>query len=387
MSKNKAKRRVGKSPSIEKAAARQSKPTSKPEMAVDLAAEGQQSQTVVHQFKRPEAGPMTPALAAKHDSIVAGAMDLARVEEQCLPTEEQLLTSEEGVLKIPESKETTSVTLHSEPPQVEKMTAPEPSLGQDQIPASTIDPQAAITTSSPESAEPKQENNQEIRDAVIDALPPISELELTELQECDNFGCDKPDRPCPECKPAEDVLGNIKITLQGEDSPEFRKLKDDIEKKIEQFQVTPTEKKPAETCCDGRGCPQCVADFDPRFDGRSPAEEDQALTRIKRYFGDGHYVHGTAAGQVTAICANPSVMSPTTQWSQNFLDTLPKMLTGILMQAGYLDNIWPQLQLVMGTSVGNVQWASQIASSIAFFDLLKVLSHPGVCVEGTDPPA
>jgi len=115
---------------------------------------------------------------------------------------------------------------------------------------------------------------------------------------------------------------------------------------------------------------------------QKPAEEDPALTRIKRYFGDGHYVHGTAAGQVTAICANPSVMAPTTQWGQNLLNDLPKMLTGILMQAGYLDNIWPQLKLVMGTSVGNVQWAVQIASSIAFFDLLKVLSHPGMCAEG-----
>lgn len=293
----------------------------------------QDSGKLKHRFQRPEAGPMTPALEVKHKQIVAGAMDMAAAEEQCLPTEKELLTSEDGVLKIPESKETTSVTTPGDQKSKDSnQEIPEPPQGflkkldvkgkiafppnRDQIPASTIDPRAATTDSFQELAGPKTES------------PPPSSEQI------------------PDSKFSEDYLKELM---------EFEEKEEELDVRF------PVESLPKE---------------------QKPAEEDPALTRIKRYFGDGHYVHGTAAGQVTAICANPSVMAPTTQWGQNLLNDLPKMLTGILMQAGYLDNIWPQLKLVMGTSVGNVQWAVQIASSIAFFDLLKVLSHPGMCAEG-----
>ena len=118
-----------------------------------------------------------------------------------------------------------------------------------------------------------------------------------------------------------------------------------------------------------------------------PAEEDQALTRIKRYFGDGHYVYGTAAAQIRAICDNPTVVPQMSQWSRSFHDKLPAMVTGVLMQPGYLDDIWPQVKLVMGTSVGNVTWAAQVATSIAFFDLLKFLAHPTAREDKLPPPA
>lgn len=110
--------------------------------------------------------------------------------------------------------------------------------------------------------------------------------------------------------------------------------------------------------------------------------EDPALTKIKQYFAEGHYVYGTAAAQVTRLCSDPTVMPVSSQWTTPFHDALPKMLTEILMQPGYLDNIWPQLKLVMGTSVGNITWAALIASTIAFFDMLKVICHPGIIPGG-----
>jgi hypothetical protein len=323
MAKNQKKARV----SIEKAAARQSKTASKSETAVTQSKEtthavnppdthGNPDQpknaknSVKPQFHRPPAGPMTPVLAAKHSQIVANAMDLAAAEEQCLPTEKELLTSAEGVTTIPEPKKTSSVMIPSDQKSAETSETSESSQNQENTPVSTIDPQAAITISSQESVEPtlaESESLEQTEKSVED-----SEILSPELSEKAQAVVDK----------------GLKLVT------------DAIQNQVD--------------------------------------KEDPALSRIKRYFGDGHYTYAVAAAQLAAICSNPSVMPLTTQWSEGYLDKLPKMLSEVLLNPGYLDSIWPQLKLVMGTSIGNVTWAAQIATSIAFFDLLKILSHPGM---------
>jgi hypothetical protein len=102
--------------------------------------------------------------------------------------------------------------------------------------------------------------------------------------------------------------------------------------------------------------------------------EPEELTRLKMWFGDGHFTHAAATDIITRLTTDVSVMQYPIRWARTDLyPKLPTMLTDTLTSPGFLDAIWPQVALVLGASAGNVTWAAKIAGTIAFFALLEVL--------------
>jgi hypothetical protein len=49
------------------------------------------------------------------------------------------------------------------------------------------------------------------------------------------------------------------------------------------------------------------------------------------------------------------------------------MVLALLNQPGYIEGIWPSLKIVMGSNAGNSAWTAGIATTIAFFDVIRTL--------------
>jgi len=103
-----------------------------------------------------------------------------------------------------------------------------------------------------------------------------------------------------------------------------------------------------------------------------PAEEVE-LTNLKKYILEDGFVLSTVAFHIRTLCAEPLTTPSTTTW--DFVDRalVPDMVFALLNQPGYLEGIWPSLRIVMGSNKGNSAWTAGIATTIAFFDTIRVL--------------
>lgn len=101
--------------------------------------------------------------------------------------------------------------------------------------------------------------------------------------------------------------------------------------------------------------------------------EDKDLTALKEYILDNGFTVAGVAMHIVVLCAQPMVTPATPDW--DFVDraNVPDLVFGVLRQPGYLDGIWPSLRIVMGTSSGNSAWAAGVATTLAFFDVIRIL--------------
>lgn len=101
--------------------------------------------------------------------------------------------------------------------------------------------------------------------------------------------------------------------------------------------------------------------------------EDRDLTALKAYILNNGFVVSGVAMHIVMLCAAPLVTTSTTDWDFEDRQHIPDMVYGLLRQPGYIDGIWPSLKIVMGISGGNSAWTAGIATSIAFFDVIRTL--------------
>ncbi len=123
---------------------------------------------------------------------------------------------------------------------------------------------------------------------------------------------------------------------------------------------------PSADCPD---CGECTSDA-PKI---TPPAEDKDLTALKEYILDNGFTVAGVAMHIVVLCAQPMVTPATPDW--DFVDraNVPDLVFGVLRQPGYLDGIWPSLKIVMGTSRGNSAWAAGVATTLAFFDVIRIL--------------
>lgn len=105
----------------------------------------------------------------------------------------------------------------------------------------------------------------------------------------------------------------------------------------------------------------------------TPPAEDVELTALKKYILEDGFVLGTVAFHIVSLCADPMTTPSTTTW--DFVDRakVPDMVFALLNQPGYLEGIWPSLRMVMGSSKGNSAWCAGIATTMAFFDVVRII--------------
>ena len=101
--------------------------------------------------------------------------------------------------------------------------------------------------------------------------------------------------------------------------------------------------------------------------------EDVELTALRKYILEDGFVLATVAFHIVSLCAQPMTTPSTTTWDFKDRASIPDMVLALLNQPGYLEGIWPSLRIVMGSNKGNAAWTAGIATTIAFFDVIRTL--------------
>ena len=105
----------------------------------------------------------------------------------------------------------------------------------------------------------------------------------------------------------------------------------------------------------------------------NPPAEDIELTNLRKYILEDGFVLATVAFHIVSLCAQPMTTPSTTTWDFKDRAMIPDMVLALLNQPGYLEGIWPSLKIVMGSNKGNAAWTAGIATTIAFFDVVRTL--------------
>ena len=101
--------------------------------------------------------------------------------------------------------------------------------------------------------------------------------------------------------------------------------------------------------------------------------EDIEFVALKKYIREDGFVLATVAFHIVSLCAQPMTTPSTTTWDFKDRAMIPDMVLALLNQPGYLEGIWPSLKIVMGSNKGNAAWCAGIATTIAFFDVVRTL--------------
>jgi len=104
-----------------------------------------------------------------------------------------------------------------------------------------------------------------------------------------------------------------------------------------------------------------------------PPAEDIELTALRKYILEDGFVLATVAFHIVTLCAEPMTTPSTTTWDFAERAEIPAMVFALLNQPGYIEGIWPSLKIVMGSNKGNSAWCAGIATTIAFFDVVRTL--------------
>ena len=101
--------------------------------------------------------------------------------------------------------------------------------------------------------------------------------------------------------------------------------------------------------------------------------EDIELAALRKFIMSTGFVLSTVAYHIVSLCSQPMMIPSTTTWDFKDRANVPDMVFALLKQPGYIEGIWPALKVVMGTNIGNETWTAGIATTLAFFDTVRML--------------
>jgi hypothetical protein len=141
----------------------------------------------------------------------------------------------------------------------------------------------------------------------------------------------------------------------------------------EPSQPTPTTAPATSTSID---LPQKeTKDCSPVSQGPDPAEMkgvDPEFTMLAEYVLQ-TVTETYILAQMGAILSNPGAIPPLHMWKPEIDIDIPKVIHSIINQPGYLQQVYPRLRILMGTSFSNLAWTANVLITIAFFDMVRIL--------------
>ena len=108
-------------------------------------------------------------------------------------------------------------------------------------------------------------------------------------------------------------------------------------------------------------------------EAKKASAEDIELTALRKFIMSSGFVLSTVAYHIVSLCSQPMMIPSTTTWDFKDRANVPDMVFALLKQPGYIEGIWPALKVVMGTNIGNETWTAGIATTLAFFDTVRML--------------
>jgi len=71
----------------------------------------------------------------------------------------------------------------------------------------------------------------------------------------------------------------------------------------------------------------------------------------------------------------PSAIPNMTLWEIPASFDVPKFVYQTILSSGYIENIWPALKLVMGSSIDNFEWTAGVLTTLTLVNVLQELPY------------
>ena len=110
--------------------------------------------------------------------------------------------------------------------------------------------------------------------------------------------------------------------------------------------------------------------------GQSPAEkpEDIRLRRFKEYI-ETEWGPAAVTMQLRALFGNgyPPIPPPQRWTLGPYYTNLEQLIWEQVQTESFIEEIWPSVQMLLGDDVCNSMWAAQVATTLALFNLIRIL--------------
>jgi len=104
---------------------------------------------------------------------------------------------------------------------------------------------------------------------------------------------------------------------------------------------------------------------------------DVDLQRLKDYVQGEEYSINWVRLHLSNLGRIPNVIPVMTLWDIPTWKDIPEDVYNVVMTDGYLENIWPSLRMIMGSSRDNLYWTAGVLTTMALFDAIRMLATCG----------
>jgi len=104
---------------------------------------------------------------------------------------------------------------------------------------------------------------------------------------------------------------------------------------------------------------------------------DKNLQRLKEYVRGEEFSINWVRLHLSNLGRIPNVIPVMNLWDVSASLDIPKAVHDVVLTEGYLDNIWPSLSMVMGSSKDNLRWTAGVLTTMGLFDTIRMLATCG----------
>jgi hypothetical protein len=189
---------------------------------------------------------------------------------------------------------------------------------------------------------------------------------LEELKEAYNGRAVKPEQP------AEEKILKFPVPQEVDHTVDRIRSKG-VRNKIQELSKPPMQTTdPGNSTSTSPRPPETNVSSQASHDPPPPSPVDPQFTKLAEHVlvnVDENYI----LAHMGSILSNPTVVPPLNIWTPDVPINVPKLVRSLINQPGYLQQIYPILKVLMGTSFSNIEWTSNVLVTLAFYDMVKVL--------------
>jgi len=97
------------------------------------------------------------------------------------------------------------------------------------------------------------------------------------------------------------------------------------------------------------------------------------MIRVAEFLSGPDFNPNWVERQIRMLSTIPEVIPPTTQWLLSAEVDLPRLAYDIIMTPGWVSRTWPSIRILLGSSIGNVQWVVKVLCTLAVLQAVSVV--------------
>ena len=97
------------------------------------------------------------------------------------------------------------------------------------------------------------------------------------------------------------------------------------------------------------------------------------MVRLAEYLAGPDFTINWVESQIRVLSTVPDITPSPNQWKLPAEVDLPKLVFDIIRTPGWLSREWPSLRVLMGGSMGNIQWAAKVLVTLAIFQAVNLV--------------